>query len=228
MKQVSFNNISLRQLRSFVDINPELDESKFADWLEGPCELSQEDRQFIQKLIAMHKPYLRMYGEEELKMKFLAPILNRVNFRVAGFQDWYERPLKAEVAGVELAGKTDFMVARGIHEPDEAVFFIQEFKPTEMRGSPEIQLVAELLVAIQSQETTSLRGAYIHGQLWYFVVLERLPNHRYLYYVSDAFDSLQAAGLERIYCALLAVKAMLGRFNPTPDKRCLRKDSRTS
>ena len=209
MEQLSFSTITLRDLRKLVDIKPVIDDSKFIDWFSTDvASVDKDEELFLEKLIQRHRLFIESYSEEELKMKFLGPILNKVDFYVGEYQDWYERPLKGNIGGVEIIGKTDFMVARGLKEPDNAIFFIQEFKPAESKSSPQIQLVAEMLIALQQQELTFLRGAYIVGQLWYFVHLER-QQESYRYYVSPAFDSLKLPELVGLYQALLFVKGEL-------------------
>ena len=63
-----------------------------------------------------------------------------------------------------------------------------------------------MLIAIEKNEATVLRGGYIIGQLWKFVIVEKIAENSYEYFVSEAFDSLKINDLKQIYVNLQAVK----------------------
>lgn len=148
------------------------------------------------------------YSEDELKIKFIGPLLNKVNFRFDGLRDWYQRPLKAKINQTIIGGYVDFMVAKGFKEPEKPYFFIQEFKKTKIAVDPEDQLLAEMLVALELNHAQVMPGAYIIGPQWRFVILREVETGRYEYYVSLIFDSDNLEELQRIYSNLQAVKAL--------------------
>jgi len=51
-----------------------------------------------------------------------------------------------------------------------------------------------------------MRGAYIVGAIWSFVILEKLGKDKYQYFVSENFDSTKIVDLKGIYRNLLFVK----------------------
>jgi hypothetical protein len=51
-----------------------------------------------------------------------------------------------------------------------------------------------------------MKGAYIVGAIWNFVILEKLDKNKYQYFVSDNFDSTKIEDLTAIYKNLLFVK----------------------
>ncbi len=112
------------------------------------------------------------------------------------FHDWYEPAFGGMVNKVELTGFVDYMVAKGIKTPEKPYFFIQEFKPQQADKDVEDQLLAEMLVAVEKNESTIFRGAYIIGQLWKFVILEKIGENQFEYFVSQAFDSLKNSRFE--------------------------------
>jgi len=64
-----------------------------------------------------------------------------------------------------------------------------------------------MLVAITLTQTDIMRGAYIIGRNWIFVILKRESNGtRYPYFLSKQFDSLEIEHLKQIYVNLQAVK----------------------
>ena len=106
-----------------------------------------------------------------------------------------------------LQGEPDFIVATGIEAPEIPFFFLQEYKralnPT---GNPELQILAAMLTAMTLNKTKIIRGGYVIGRYWHFVILEKLETGNYQYYVSNTFDCLKFEDLKQIYINLQAVK----------------------
>jgi hypothetical protein len=121
-------------------------------------------------------------------------------------RDWYDAVLSGVVNGAEFKGFADYMVASGTETPRKPYFFIQEFKPSVPDRDPRIQLLAELLVAIEKNKTTVMRGGYVIGQFWHFMIVEKIGENQFEYFISQAFDALKIAELKQIYIALQAVK----------------------
>ncbi len=207
-KQLSFSKVKFDELNQVVRLMGILDlqDTKFQEWFSYPYTFNETELLLLERLLSTHKLYVSTYSEEELKAKLIIPILNSVNFMFGTVKDWYERPLKAVINGVEIGGYVDFMVANGVKEPQRPYFFIQEFKRSKAEVDPEDQLLAELLVAIELTQTTIMRGAYIMGKAWNFVILEKQLDGRYEYYISKVFDNTWLADLKQIYINLQAVK----------------------
>jgi hypothetical protein len=51
-----------------------------------------------------------------------------------------------------------------------------------------------------------MKGAYIIGAIWNFVILEKLGKNKYQYFVSQNFDSTKIEDLKDIYKNLLFIK----------------------
>ncbi|OQW92798.1 MAG: hypothetical protein BWK78_00495 [Thiotrichaceae bacterium IS1] len=209
-KRLSFSKIKFDELNQVVRLVgiPDIYDTQFQEWFSYPYTLSEAELRFLERLLNQHKLYVSTYSEEELKAKLLIPILNSIDFMFENVRDWYERPLKAVINGIEIGGYVDFMVAKGIKEPQRPYFFIQEFKKSKSEIDPEDQLLAELLVAITLNQTTVVRGAYIMGKAWSFVILEKQSNDQYKYYVSKIFDNTWFEDLKQIYINLQAVKQL--------------------
>jgi hypothetical protein len=207
-KQLSFSKIKFDELNKIVKLIgiPDIYDTKFQEWFSYSYVLTKTELTLLERLLSQHKLYVSNYSEEELKAKLIIPILNLVEFNCGGIKDWYERPLKAIINGVEIAGYVDFMVATGIKEPQRPYFFIQEFKKSKAKIDPEDQLLAELLVAIELTQSTIMRGAYIIGKTWNFVILERQQTYQYQYYISRVLDNTWFEDLKQIYINLQAIK----------------------
>jgi len=208
MKTLSFSHVTFADLQKLVNIRQVINDAVFDDWFGYAYQISATERQLLTELIAEHRPFMLSYSEDELKMKFLAPLLNAVHFHENGIRDWYQRPLKATINQVILNGYVDFMVAKGVKAPETPYFFIQEFKKSKFDVDPEDQLLAEMLAAMTLNQGTLMHGAYIIGQEWRFVVLRQAQENAYEYYVSLIFDASAIEDLQRIYRNLQAVKAL--------------------
>lgn len=219
---LSSSSITYRQLQSLVTIREEVDDSKFDGWIAPDPKLAASTREFLDHLSARHRKNIDGYSEEEVKAKLVIPILNRVDFTVGEFTDWYERPLSASFGETIVSGTVDYLIAKGEKEPERPVFFIHEFKPTFTNRSPEVQLVTEMVVADHQSDspafnnTTSnpppLRGAYLTGPLWRFVNLES-HSGSYVYQVSPTLDLFKPTEAAQIYTALTTLKELLAPSN---------------
>jgi hypothetical protein len=206
IKSYNFSSIKYTEIEALVKIKPQYNKNKFDEWFDYAYEINETESNFFEKLINKHRLLLNFYLEEDLKMKFLSPILNQVDFLTDDFHDWYDGALSGMVNGVEIKGFTDYMVATGISQARKPYFFIQEFKPSIPDRNPEVQLLAEMLVTIEKNQTNIMRGGYIIGRNWSFVILEKVQENVFEYFVSSSFDALDFADLKKIYIILQAVK----------------------
>jgi hypothetical protein len=205
MKKLSFSTITLNALRQVVPLKQIVDDSRFDTWFGYQPALNQSEKDLLQGLLNKHRPYFPSYSEEELKAKFIIPILNKVDFMVGDVKDWYERPLKAVLNDYEIGGYTDYMVAKGEDQPELPYFFLQEFKPSVANIPPENQLLAELIVAAHLNNETEMKGGTVQGQYWKFMIAERKET-QWLYYTSQVFDAANFNDLCRIYNCLRFIK----------------------
>jgi hypothetical protein len=121
-------------------------------------------------------------------------------------RDFYELSLRYETEDFIFGGTTDFVVSSGLVKSKTPYFFIQEFKGSEEYGNPRPQLLAELISAVELNHWNKIKGAYIIGAMWHFVILEKLEKNKYQYFVSQNFDSMRLDDLKSIYTHLLCVK----------------------
>ncbi len=74
------------------------------------------------------------------------------------------------------------------------------------RIDPVPQLLAELIAAVELNNFILIKGAFIIGAIWNFVILEKLGVNRYQYFVSKNYDCTDLEKLNGIYKNLLVVK----------------------
>lgn len=210
MKKYTFSTITFAQIASIIDIERQLNYAKFDKWFGFDYSLNKEEIHFLKNLIKKNQLRIDVYQEENLKAKFLIPLLNKVDFNIDDkITDWYDYSISGKINEYELSGNVDFLVAPGYETPHHPYFFIQEFKPSFPNRSPLNQLLAELLVALHINQVQKMKGAFIAGPRWNFMILEKLPDEKFVFYVSKNFDAMKISDLQEIYTYLQAVKADL-------------------
>ena len=204
----SFSKITDKKLKKLVTIKEKININIFDKWFNYKIDLEDEIIVFFTELIEKNKLLIKKYNEEDLKVKFIVPLLNKVDFTSYenNFRDFYELPLTYETDKFIFNGTTDFVVSKGLFESEKPYFFIQEFKKEQTDGYPEPQLLAELISAIELNNEISMKGAYIVGAIWNFVILEKLGKDKYQYFVSQNFDSTKIEDLKDIYKNLVFIK----------------------
>lgn len=210
-----FSKIKDEELRELVDIKPNFSNGIFNDWFNDKIILNEGDIQFLTKLLKKELHFIRIYKEEDLKVKFIAPILNRIDFRDIDkeIRDFYEEKITYRTDEFILTGVTDFLVSKGLEYSKKPYFFIQEFKKNKESGYPESQLLAELITGIELNNFKTIRGAYIVGSIWNFIILEKLGDNKYQYFTSINFDSSKISDLKNIYKNLVFVKNEILNYN---------------
>jgi len=210
MKTFNYSSITLNKLEEIFTIEKNYKKKQFDHWFNKAYAFSEDDILFLQTLIDRHIGIINYYTELELISKFIAPILNRVNFTIKAkhIRDWYEATLKYESEAYTFNGRCDFVVAKGYDEPIKPYFFIQEFKQASATF-PEDQLLAEMIVALKINSNDSIKGAYIIGSVWTFVILEKQQEDKYKYFISKKYDAIEFEDLQQIYQNLQYVKQEL-------------------
>ena len=196
-------------LDKIVDIQKKLDSKIFDKWFGYKGKYTQEDEKIFQKIIRDNEILIDDYNEEDLKVNVIIPVLNRVEFKSFEneFRDFYELPLQYEANNFIFKGTTDFVVSKGLLKSQKPYFFIQEFKRNEEYSNPRPQLLAELISGVELNKKSEIKGAYIVGAIWHFVILKKLGLNRYEYFVSTRFDSMRIDDLKMIFKNLLFIKS---------------------
>ena len=153
------------------------------------------------------------HNEEELKMLFIYPLLNIIDWgRKNVYKLFAQRKISASITdrnGVTdiLNGRVEAMVALGIQDPRHPYFFIHEYKPLNKStpSDPLGQLVAAMIVAqITNNDDKPIYGLYVRGELWQFVVLDGKE-----YAESESYSAIKSDDLKRIMQALFWVKSYI-------------------
>ncbi len=203
-----FSKIRDVDLKKLVNIKENLSRNIFKTWFNQNIVINSETELFLKQLIDENEILIKSYKEEDLKIYFISPLLNKINFK--SFENevrgYYEEKLTYKTENFIFSGTTDFLVSKGLTESEKPYFFIQEFKKAEEYSNPRPQLLAELITGVELNNWTFIKGAYIIGAIWNFVILEKLGKDKYQYFISQNFDSTKIEDLKDIYKNLCVVK----------------------
>ena len=170
------------------------------EWLAVSPAFSDVEQQALRNLSQTLLAHVHDWNEEELKVYFIASLLNMVNFYQSSYRPFLERELSVEYAeGKRLWGIVDFLVASGRQAPKQPFFFLHEYKKElESSNDPLGQLLAEMIAAqVANAHAQPVYGAYIIGRHWYFVLLDGK-----VYAESLAYDATKEAEIEQITAVL--------------------------
>jgi len=208
IRNYSFSKITFKELKSIVNLKRVYNNEIFLNWFNNKIVLEEETISFLKELIDDNIFLIHSYKEEDLKVKFLTPILNKIKFLdfKNNLRDFYNARLRYETDNFILNGETDFLLSKGLEEAEEPYFFIQEFKKGKTNSDPEPQLLAELISGVELNNWKTIKGAFIIGAIWNFVILEKVGKDKYHYFVSENFDSTKIYDLKGIYKNLMFVK----------------------
>jgi hypothetical protein len=170
--------------------------------------INERDRLAIEILRVRAQKHIAGWLEEDLKMKFLAPILELAGL-IDGdaFETYFEKTVSATVDGNFLKTKTDFMISKGfLDRAQKPYFHFQEWKPQKKNGGDSMaQLLEALLIAFEvNDKKFPIYGCEVVGKQWTFVILE---GKRYC--ISETFDSTKERDLYKIVSILRKFKEIL-------------------
>ncbi len=206
-KSYNFSDITYKGLKKIIDINQVRNQEIFEEWFGFEHEINKLDEEYLIKLIKANRYNISYYDEYQLLVQFISPLLYKVYFYTNKFREWHQQEIEGVLNGHKISGKLDFMVASGLEEPEIPYFFIQEFKKSvPIPKHPKGQILAQMAVAIENNKTKKIKGAFNIGQIWNFVILEKIAEGKYQYYESKSFDCLDLDHLKQIYINLQAVK----------------------
>jgi hypothetical protein len=179
------------------------------EWLTvQPTELSIVEQHNFDRTFAKGQSSITGWSEEDLKIKFIGPILELGHFNdEGGVIGYFDKTISATVDGIKLSVKSDFMLAKGLLDVFETPYFhFQEYKPYKNpTGDSMAQLLESFLIAQEmNQNGKPMYGVDIMGANWRFVILEGRE-----YCISEAYDSVNKTDLLAIITILRNFKYIL-------------------
>jgi hypothetical protein len=185
----NFETWETQDVELLLGITQQKHSALLSDWLSAaPIMLSDLQHAMLENLRETLLDNADFWNEDELKLQFIAPILQIVGYQDVLYKPFSQRKIMATINSIPVGGWVDYMVASGKQKPIQPYFFLHEYKQERKgKADPKGQLLAELLVAqALNQQKIPVYGCYVVGRNWFFVVLEGK-----IYAVSDAFVATQ-------------------------------------
>ncbi len=186
------------------------------EWLNASESITQIEQERLEQLRERLAENVNTWNEEELKLKFIAQILELVDYDVSGCTTFADRTITTTIEGKVLSGTVDVLIARGKRVPKAPLLCIHEYK--KERGSSDDPLGQVLVAMLVAQSVNSLKnaehqaskqqkpvyGAYAVGRLWFLLVL-----HASSYAVSEALNAADSKDIRQLYRALKHFRTLI-------------------
>ncbi len=151
---------------------------------------------------------LRGWNEEDLKIKFIGPILELGYITDDELAiSYFDKIISATIDGIRLIVKSDFMLAKGFFDVVKTPYFhFQEYKPYKNpSGDSMAQLLEAFLIAQEKNKNGKpMYGVDIIGENWRFVIMEGRE-----YCISKPFSAVGKEDLLTIISILRKFKFIL-------------------
>jgi hypothetical protein len=179
------------------------------EWLSVQMpELNHHEQYFFDRILLKGQLNVSGWNEEDLKIKFIGPILELGHLTdEGGVVGYFDKTISGTVDGIKLSVKSDFMFAKGLLDVFETPYFhFQEYKPYKNpTGDSMAQLLEAFLIAQNNNNNGKpMYGVDIMGANWRFVTMEGRE-----YCISEAYDSVNKTDLLAIISILRNFKHIL-------------------
>jgi hypothetical protein len=163
-------------------------------WLKVENNLDESDIQLLEKRRQKLLRSMSGWNEETLKMKFIALILDMVEYDSDEFEGTFDAELKGLVQGQRLSVVADYALSKSTYGfKEQPYFYFHEYKPRKRANDPFAQLLLAMLIAQEKHGPTNrLYGCAVIGELWYFMILDNKTYSISTGYVSTNSDDLQS------------------------------------
>ena len=179
------------------------------NWLSAKFILDDFQQNWIERLSKKYEKEGDSWNEEELKVRFIALILEIVDIDEDGkIKTFLERNLSSEIGDYLISVNVDLMFASqiGRNTPNHPYFFLQELKKgKKLTNDPEGQMLAAMLVSQKfNNDGKPIYGAYQVGRNWIFTILEDKNYH-----ISEQYDVAKPEKLTEIIYILKRIKDLV-------------------
>lgn len=124
------------------------------DWLQFSQILSPKEEEKAEELRLFLEPFASLWNEEDMKVFFIMPVLQIVNFfALDKYRTFMEATIEANLTDAQnnpctLRGRVEMVVATGKQRPQIPFFFLNEYKAQrKVVTDPQGQLLIAMLAA---------------------------------------------------------------------------------
>ncbi len=205
-KNIAVNWTTGRIVQAFKIKRIYYDFSLLEDWLKVENNLNETEIQMLEHRRDNLLRRVNSWNEETLKMKFIAFILDMVQYDSAEWEGVFETEISATIEGHPLKVITDFTVAKVTEDLIERpYFYFHEYKAKKKSKDPIAQVLLAMLIAQeQNQDGKPIYGCHVIGEQWYFMVMQGRE-----YAIANGLDSTEKTDLQRILLILRKFKHIL-------------------
>ena len=175
-------------------------------WLDVSGSLPAEETQRLEKWRLKLLKRSGAWNEETLKMKFIANILELIDYDTDDLEGTFDAEMKGIVQGQKLSVIADYALSKATYDLIEPpYFYFHEYKPRKKAKDPIAQLLLAMLIAQEKNEVMRpFYGCAVFGEYWYFMILNDKT-----YSVSSGIVSTNRDGLQQIILILRKFKHIL-------------------
>lgn len=175
-------------------------------WLTVDNDLDTQTIEELEKLRLKLRKRINGWNEETLKMKFIAFILNMVDYDTDDLEGVFDAELKGVVQGKNLSVVADYALCSYTFDlKEQPYFYFHEYKPRKKSKDPFAQLLLAMLIAQEKNEVQRpLYACAVIGELWYFMILDGKT-----YSISNGYVAANADDLQTILLILRKFKHIL-------------------
>lgn len=206
----TFAEWKLADLESTFGLRQVLTLPALEAWLTAQETLTDKEMMILQEFQSGLKANVFGWNEQELSLQFVGPVLTLAHFGTDRINFFAGREFRGMVAGQEMFGKPDGMIAAGQKSPEKPYFCFQEYKKNiDPDGDPFGQCLAAMLVAQSiNPQTFPVYGLVVVGQQWNFMLLDGLQ-----YAISPGYSALDD-DLYHIFMMLKKLKKDILKMMP--------------
>ena len=178
MEKSTFSKWTLDKLDIEFGLKQIWESSIMQEWEQMTAEISEFEKQHLEKLRHNIAKGGKAWNETELENKFISPLIIFAGIDNDEFGYFLERNMQGIVGNYDLSGIVDAVIATGIRSPHIPFFCMHEYKRSvDNEGNPDAQALAAMLVAREQNKEHNkgiekpVYGLYIVGLIWNFMVL---------------------------------------------------------
>lgn len=169
----TFGSFNFEEVQELFNIKEVETLPLLIEWESCILSINEHEQYIIELLRKELRKRVLSWNEDELKMFFIGPLIQIAHLETESFKPFTQRSLSATINTIEVNGRVDFMVAKGLRTAKPPYFCIHEYKQeSDKEGDPLGQvLIAMLAAQMLNENKFPILGAYIVGRNWFFVVL---------------------------------------------------------
>jgi len=208
MKHKSFKYWSRQDIADTFGLATNSNCQYLDNWLNTTIDLTTVEKETLTRLQNKLRANVDLWNEQELIIKFIALIMDMVDYDNPQYKAFANRKLSGLIDGEEISGEVDLMIASGKYAPKAPYFCLHEFKKEQgADNDPYGQLLIAMMTAAELNQTNKpVYGAFVIGRNWFFLTLKDRK-----YCISDEFVATRS-DIFTIYRTLKNLKILISEI----------------